>query len=878
MVQDKYLINVLYWNASGIQKKLDELFHFMLTNHIHIACINETFLKPHSKISIHPEFRMYRLDRLNQDKGGVAIIIRKNISHKILSQKKMSQLEVISVEITLQNNSKIIISSAYMPGGAQSKANEMVNDIKKLVRESKSFLICGDFNARHRHWNCSRANQNGTALYKEYCRNNFLIKIPKTHTRFPAQSSQLPSTIDLTITNGMHETSELICHPMNSDHNAVTFSVLSDSCTDRVSERMTLDYKNADWDRYRGLIHYHLPNDMTNRELISESEIDSQINEFTKLITHARDKSIPLSSHNKYRLILSEEIIQKIKYKNNLRKQWQRNRIPAIKTVVNKLEKEIACEIKQLKNENYGFMLADIKPSNQSVWTVARKLKSSNKIIPPLKDNGNVLLTSQQKCDAISNVFSNNHENPLSHDNPLFTSIVGSKVLSFLSNSTENDDIEPTDEEEVTGIIKGLKNPKAPGIDRVNNRLIKKLPSRAIKMIVNITNACIRQSYFPSQWKLAKVVPIPKPCKDLSSPSSYRPISLLCSLSKIIERVILSRINAHLDDNNIIPPEQYGFRQKFSTTRQLVRIIEESKNSINNKNSTGLVMLDVEKAFDRVWHDGLVYKMIELQFPSYIIRLVNSFLRERSFFVEIAGNQSKINAIPFGVPQGAVLSPTLYNIFTYDIPKCENTSLALFADDTAFFTSSPRVKEIEDSLKEHAVIIENYMRRWKITINKDKTKAIYMTKRIKKEIPKKHLKIFNTKVKWETEAKYLGFMLDKRLTFKSHIDYVISRTNNAIRILYPLLARKSKLNVQIKLLVYKLAIRPIFTYACPAFLGIAQTHIKKLQIVQNKTLRMILNKRWFERTTTVHEEAKLPLVLSYIHKLRTKFEESFVNN
>lgn len=166
------------------------------------------------------------------------------------------------------------------------------------------------------------------------------------------------------------------------------------------------------------------------------------------------------------------------------------------------------------------------------------------------------------------------------------------------------------------------------------------------------------------------------------------------------------------------------------------------------------------------------------------------------------------------------------------------------------------------------------MQKWKININSAKTQALFITNRIKKELPGKRIKLFNSNVPWQIESKYLGFMLEKRMTFRKHVDYVVDRTNVAIRTLYPLIARKSKLHLKNKLLIYKLAIRPIFTYACPAFIGIANTHVEKLQKVQNKVLRMILNVNRFTRIRHIHKEADVPLVKDYIKKLTTKFEQT----
>jgi hypothetical protein len=257
--------------------------------------------------------------------------------------------------------------------------------------------------------------------------------------------------------------------------------------------------------------------------------------------------------------------------------------------------------------------------------------------------------------------------------------------------------------------------------------------------------------------------------------------------------------------------------------------------------------------------------------------MTNSFLKNRSFHVDVRGKKSEIHPIPFGVPQGAVLSPTLYNIYIHDVPKTQNTKLALFADDTAFFSTSQKASEIENALKEHSRVIEIFSNKWKIKMNSSKTQATFVTRRRKKELPAAKISLLGADVNWRSESKYLGMILDKSTALKPHIDYVIERTNNAIRILYPLINRNSKLDLNNKLLIYKLAIRPIFTYASPAMRGIAKTHIKKFQVLQNKTLKMILNVSRYERTSVIHERTKVPLINDYLNKLYEKFQRTQMN-
>jgi len=226
-----------------------------------------------------------------------------------------------------------------------------------------------------------------------------------------------------------------------------------------------------------------------------------------------------------------------------------------------------------------------------------------------------------------------------------------------------------------------------------------------------------------------------------------------------------------------------------------------------------------------------------------------------------------------GLPQGATLSPTLYNIYTADGPDPGNCKRALFADDTAFYTSSRICATITKNLRDTFKAYLEYFRKWKITLNVNKTQAIFFTRRRTREIPKRPLYITrDCRVPWEPKhVKYLGVMLDKKLTFASHVSYVLEKTNKAISILYSLVSRNSALKVDNKLLLYKVALRPIFAYACPIFNSAAKTHLKKLQTLQNKALKMCLNVHWRTSTNVIHNEAELDCVREHFEKLTRNF-------
>jgi len=266
---------------------------------------------------------------------------------------------------------------------------------------------------------------------------------------------------------------------------------------------------------------------------------------------------------------------------------------------------------------------------------------------------------------------------------------------------------------------------KAPGFDGIFNIIIKKLSAKVLSLLTAIFNRCLELHYFPSTWKVAKVVPIRKPGKDPTSPSSYRPISLLSSLSKLFEKLILNRLLDFVEEHNVYLPEQFGFRRGHSTTHQLLRVVGNINNNKAVSKSTAMAFLDVEKAFDNVLHDGLIYKLYNFGFPIFLIKIIESYLQQRSFRVSLHGVESNTLQIPAGVPQGSLLGPSLYNIYTSDIPQLDsNCKFFLFADDTAIAVKGRVPRELKNKLQRCLNAFAEYANTWKIKINPSKTQTI----------------------------------------------------------------------------------------------------------------------------------------------------------
>jgi hypothetical protein len=240
---------------------------------------------------------------------------------------------------------------------------------------------------------------------------------------------------------------------------------------------------------------------------------------------------------------------------------------------------------------------------------------------------------------------------------------------------------------EVLQAIRGLKVGKAPDPNCIPNQVLRRLHKRAITFLTKVFNAVLRRQYFPSAWKHAHVVSILKPGKDPTLPSTYRPISLLDTVGKLFERILLARVLREVSERGMLRDEQFGFRPRHSTTLQLARLVKRVNRSFDERWLTGAVFLDMAKAFDTVWVKGLLYKLAVLNFSSYLVKTISSYLDCRTF--QTSFQTATCRGIRTGVAQGVLVSPVLFSLYVNDIPTpSRHDELAQYADDTALVATS----------------------------------------------------------------------------------------------------------------------------------------------------------------------------------------------
>ncbi|GFU15175.1 RNA-directed DNA polymerase from mobile element jockey [Trichonephila clavipes] len=423
---------------------------------------------------------------------------------------------------------------------------------------------------------------------------------------------------------------------------------------------------------------------------------------------------------------------------------------------------------------------------------------------------------------------------------------------------------------EVLNYIKKAQIRRAPGREGITNKILRNLTLPVIFQITNIISNIFITGHFPDSWKHASVIPILKPRKPRNAADSYRPISLLPVLSKLAERLILSRLNDFLETNKILISQQHGFRPQLSTSHQLLRVVEYAKSGFKEKKCTGAVFLDIQKAFDRVWHTGLIYKLIKINAPPQLILIIKSFLNNRSFAVRVNDTHSSTKQIRAGAPQGALLSPTLFNIYINDIPKTRQTTVCLYADDTAILTQSTNRNCITHFLHKHLAELEDWYKKWKISINPEKTEAVFFSlgNSTRKPPP---IHVQNHPVPWSRSVNYLGVTLDEHLSFKEHIIKINNKFRALACLYYPYFTRNSPLSIKNRLLIYTSILRPVLLYASPVWGHATKSNINRLEFSQNIMIRKLTNSPWFVRNEDLRFALNLTTVRETIQKIATKF-------
>lgn len=847
-------ISVCHWNANGICQHILELTKFLSQNNIDIMLISETHLTNKNYFRIFGYKFYHTMHPDGKARGGSGVLIKNTISHYQLQDHCEKNLQASSICI-ISGSARTVFSAIYCPPRFKVTSEQFRKFFDEL---GPKFLVAGDFNAKHTYWGSRLITPKGRQLFAALGRDLDVVSTGHP-TYWPTDIRKVPDLIDFGIIKGLTR-ANIIATPsydLSSDHSPVILTLLHFNST----HLMTPTHHFVNWRAYKDIVSN---NTSTKTSFRSGTLIDEAINSFNNTLTEAVSKSTRTKKFGSPNLCFQSDIDKLIATKRQARREWQRHRSPLAKHKLTQASKNLKNALSEDKNrsvQNYLESIGPSKENNYSLWKAVNKFKTPITNVPPLRrPNGSWARSDVEKAllftDHLEKVFQPNPEAIEFQPSIVIPHIVNSPIkLCF---------------EEVKKAIRINSNPKkAPGQDKITGKMIQQLPDVAILLLTVIFNSILALGYYPKLWKISQIKMIPKPGKDLTQPSSYRPISLLSQLSKIFERILLSHILPLISRNNIIPDHQFGFRKRHGTIEQVHRIAKEINAAFQAKKYCAAVFLDVAQAFDKVWHDGLLHK-ITLYLPENVHKLLHSYITQRKFQVKINSSTSKETQTQAGVPQGSVLGPLLYLLYTADLPLFNNHLVSTFADDTAILSSHFDHKVASQNLLAHLQILEKWLAKWRIKVNESKSVQVTFTLR-KETCPS--VRINNIIIPQSNHVKYLGIHLDRRLTWTKHIESKKIQIKLRLSQLQYLINWRSKLSLENKILIYKSIIKPIWTYGFELWSSACASNLIKIQRVQNRILRIITGAPWFIKNKNIHKDLDIPEINDLVHMFQCKYKE-----
>ena len=397
------------------------------------------------------------------------------------------------------------------------------------------------------------------------------------------------------------------------------------------------------------------------------------------------------------------------------------------------------------------------------------------------------------------------------------------------------------DSNQIYDILNKTNISKSPGIDKLSGIFIRDGAEVLATPLSQIINLSIVSSTFPDLGKIGKLKAIFKKGSKID-PKNYRPISLLPLLSKIFEKVIYSQTTSFLEDNNILFTHQSGFRPKHSTESCLNHLCDRIIEGCDSGCHTGLILIDLQKAFDTINHEILLGKLRLMKFSECAIKWFESYLANRTFLVNVGITFSDPADLRCGVPQGSILGPLLFLLYINDLPQAiQNCDVKLYADDTCLSFKHKNVKIIEEKLNQDFNSLCDWFLDNKLSIHfgEEKTKSIlFSPKNLMKKSDDIVIKRHSVTLKQFSTVEYLGCLLDSTLSGEGMALKVLKKANGKLRYLY----RYGKyLNPRLRRMLCNALIQPHFDYASSAWYPNLSKGLKqKLQITQNKCIRFCL--------------------------------------
>ena len=852
--KSKESLRIIQWNADCLRTKALELQDRLQSDDIDICIIQETKMNTSDKPS-YQGYTCIRADRKHLKGGGLAILIRSTLVFEKLDAVSIDATETQSIKVRMGKNKWIYITNVYCPPD-NSKGHDQIKLRLDSIPSFKSSLICGDVNGHTQLWDIHQpSDDRGEALLDWIMDKELTILNDGAHTRINKGTGN-ESTPDVSLCGTMWadkiewSTGECIGA---SDHLPIYITVRSKTNHQSVFGKTPRWRSNGvDWKEFGEAI------ETTLQTTPLTGTLQERILQFTKTMTDTGFKLVgKVKPGRKTRIWLTPPVRASIRQRNSLRRKIKTHRKEWMEQC--KITKE---EIEKAKQEKWKEVVEEAIDStdDNKIWKFIKSLSGSPDSAPTgevMKHNGRVITSNKRKADifsshyaGVSNLKFNKEERTTNRE--------AKRMLG--SPSAGNIQCRRFTIQELNTAIKKMRGKGAPGGDDIPPQFIKALGPIARGILLDLFNESFEGVTIPQVWRNAIIIPLLKLGKPSSALSSYRPVSLTSCLIKTFERMIADRLYDLVESKNMLSHLQAGFRRNLSCEDQVLKMTQLIEDGFQRKrcNRSVLVLLDYSKAFDQVWRQKLLLSLADKGIPLEYVRWLNCFLSNRQARVRFADATSKMRLMKQGLPQGSVLSPLLFILFINNLAELlpPNALVAMFADDVTLLATHVDKREAEKEVQTLVDIVALWSKQWKLTLNAGKCEACFFSTDPKEANWSPSIIIDGRTIKHEPTPRLLGVTLDRTLCFATHTANVTKSAASKLKILAKLAYTDWGGNKFELFRIYQAIVKSKLDYAAPAWQPwLSDTQFNKLEVVQNRALRLITGQTKSTRVTALRLEA-----------------------
>ena len=841
-LKENVTFSMVHFNCRSLKRNFDNVQVFLQCCNCNFTVIgvSETWFTGSESTFQLPNYTFHNNYRSNKRGGGVGVYVQNKVKIKRRFDLEIFNdfVEMLSIELFCDPKN-IILCVIYRPPG--HSITQFIDNIQiplhNIVSENKECFLLGDFNINLLDMSSQINSFVDTMLSYSYS------PLISKATRITSESATLLDNIYTNNPTNVLKSGIFVTDI--SDHYPVfalanfQFTQSPTYCFKRkINEKSIIQFctllSEVDWsDIY---VHYN-----------ASDRFRCFLDKYTSLYNKCFPlKKSALSENTNPKPWFNAHLKKMCNKKYALYRKFKRNPTVYRETRYKHYRNKVNFEIRKRKLEYYNMKFGSAQGNIKNTWNVINEVLNKSKksvLCESIEVDGSVIDDKQIIVDKFNDYFSTIGEkivNDMQSCNEDFSIFLPSKCPNAMF-------FQPITHTDILNVVHGFKDGKSPGHDEINIKVFKKSIYFILEPLCDIFNSSLEQGIFPQSLKIARVVPIfKKGARNVLN--NYRPISILSVFSKLLEKLVYNRLLSFITKNNILYQRQFGFRQGFSTYMALLEFTNKISQAFENREFLVGVFLDLSKAFDCINHRILLQKLQCYGIRGVCLKWFYSYLYNQKQYTTIDGFNSDLSKVSVGVPQGSVLGPLLFILFINDLHSVSAQLFSvIFADDTNFFVSGNNESEINNILNIELSKIYRWFSCNKLMINLEKT--CYMIFKPKNKIideNKLQLYMHTFRLRKVTQTKFLGVIIDERLTWKEHINDICCKLSKSVGALYRL---KQFIPKQILLTLYNTMILPYITY-CNIVWGHCAIYLtNRILILQKRAVRIISNSHPLTKTT-----------------------------